>query len=140
MSESQPQGENVPVNVPAVVRIPFLNKFTKQCRILQGSRNPDFGNGRHHYLIQSFDKDGVITHELPIHFQEGGLAENPRHNGIFSVAALCVLIDHLESFQDGDFATDEGARAITHLKEAVHWLCARSDDRAARGVLGKHEK
>jgi len=138
MSEGQPTEDFV--NVPAAVRIPFLNKFTKQCRILHGPRNPEAGNGRHYYVIQSFDEDGVITHELPIHFQEGALTENPRHNGIFSVALMCVLIDHLESFQDGDFASDEAARAIIHLKEAVHWQCARSDERAARGVLGKHEK
>jgi hypothetical protein len=128
------------VNVPAEVRIPFLNKFTKNCRIRMGPRNPECGNGRYHYLIQSFDDDGVVTHELAIHFQEGALTENPRHNGIFGVALACVLIDHLKSYQDGEFATRESAIAITKLEEAVHWLSARSDDRASRGVLGQHKK
>ncbi len=127
-------------NVPAEVRIPFLNDFTRKCKILHGPRNPECGNGRHSYIIQSFDEDGVVDHELLIHFQEGALTENPRHNGIFSVALLCVAIDHLKSFQDGNFATREGAIAITHLEEAVHWLSARADERAARGVLGKHQK
>jgi hypothetical protein len=138
MPEGQPTESFV--NVPALVRIPFLNKFTKNCRILQGPRNPECGNGRYYYVIQSFDDDGVLTHELPIHFQEGALTENPHHNGIFGVALASVLIDHLESYQDGDFASDESAQAIIHFKEGVHWLCARADERATRGVLGKHQK
>lgn len=127
-------------NVPALVRIPFLNDFTRQCRILQGARNPECGNGRHSYTIQSLDDDGVVDHELAIHFQEGTLTEVTRHNGIFSVALLCVLIDHLKSFQDGDFASCYGAIAITDLEKALWALSARADERAARGVLGKHQK
>jgi hypothetical protein len=134
-------GETAPtMNVPAEVRIPFPNDVTRQCRIRQGPRNPEAGNGRHYYVIQLFDKDGVITHELPIHFQEGALGENPRHNGVFSIALLAVLKDHFESFQDGDYACPENAMVITMIHEAMLWLCARADERAARGVLGKHEK
>jgi hypothetical protein len=128
------------MNVPARVRIPFLNDFTRQCRILPGPRNPECGNARHYYLIQLFDKDGVITHELPIHFQEGALTENPRHNGVFSIALLAVLKDHFESFQDGDYACRENALVITKIEEAMLWACARADERATRGVLGKHQK
>lgn len=126
--------------IPEEVRIPFLNDFTRKCKIYRGPQNPECGNGRHSYQINSFNDDGTITHQLNIHFQEGALTANPQHNGIFGVALLCVAVDHLESFQDGEFASDEGAQAIIKLKEAVHWLCARSDERSARGVLGKHEK
>jgi hypothetical protein len=127
-------------NVPAEVRIPFLNDFTRKCKILHGPRNPECGNGRHSYHILSFDNDGVSDYETMIHFQEGALTETSRHNGIFSVALLCVLIDHLKSFQDGPFATGEAAIAITDLEKALWALCARADERAARGVLGQHKK
>jgi hypothetical protein len=132
--------EETTQNGPAEVRIPFLNDFTRKCRILPGPRNPECGNGRHSYIIQSFDDDGVVDHELAIHFQEGALTEVKRHNGIFSVALLCVLIDHLKSFQDGDFASRCGAIAITDLEKALWALSARADERAARGVLGQHKK
>lgn len=127
-------------NVPAEVRIPFLNDFTRKCKIYHGPRNPECGNGRHSYQIVSFNDDGVVDHELTIHFQEGALTENPSHNGVFSVALLCVIIDHLKSFQDGDFASRYGAIAVTDLEKALWALSARSDERATRGVLGKHEK
>ena len=127
-------------NVPAEVRIPFLNDFTRKCKIIQGPRNAACGNGRHSYWIQCFDDDGVIDYETAIHFQEGALTENAHHNGIFSVALLALIIDHLKSFQDGDFASRYGAIAITDLEKALWALSARADERAARGVLGKHQK
>ncbi len=126
-------------NVPAEVRIPFLNDFTRKCKITHGPRNPECGNGRHSYVIQSGNGDGSL-YEANIHFQEGALTEGVGFNGVFSIALLAVIVDHLKSFQDGPFATREGAIAITKLEEATHWLCARADERAARGVLGKHTK
>lgn len=69
-------------------------------------------------------------YEAKIDFQEGALT-TVGHNGLFSVAFLAILIDHLKSFQEGEFATREAAVAITNLEQAMHWLCARADERAA---------
>jgi hypothetical protein len=80
-----------------------------------------------------------VDFQTEIHFQEGALNAGP-HNGILSIAFLAILKDHLESFQEGEFASRETAVAITKIEEAIHWVAARADNRSSRGVLGKHEK
>jgi hypothetical protein len=134
LSESQPTE-----NVPAVVRIPFPNEITSRYKIEFGPISSNKGGGRHHYYISAVDADGNVDFKTEIHFQEGPLNAGP-HNGLLSIAVLAILKDHFQSFQDGEFASRETAIIITKLEEVMHWVCARSDERAARGVLGKHEK
>ena len=125
------------MHYPNNVRIPFLNDFTRKCEITACNHSENKGGGRHHYHVRCADERGV--YETQIDFQEGALT-TVGFNGLFSVAYLAILIDHLKSFQEGEFATREGAVAITNLEQAMHWLCARADERAARGVLGAHAK
>jgi hypothetical protein len=121
---------------PNQVRIPFLNDFTRKCTITASDHSVNRGGGRHHYHVKSEDERG--SYETNIDFQHGALT-TIGFNGLFSVAHLAILIDHLKSFQEGEFKTREGAIAITKLEEAMHWLCARADERASRGVLGAHK-
>lgn len=126
-------------NVPAEVRIPFLNEITSRYKITHGPTSPNKGGGRHHYYISAVNDAGEVDFETEIHFQTGALNPGP-HNGVLSIVVLAVLKDHLESFQEGEFKHRETAVAITKLEEVIHRICARADERAARAVLGKHEK
>jgi hypothetical protein len=135
---SQVEGQ-LGVNIPAEVRIPFLNDFTRKYKIIPGPLNPGCGNGRHTYQVLAFNDDGEVDYETTIHFQEGALTTTG-HNGVLSVVLLSILIDHFKSFQAGDFPSRETALMITKLEECLHWACARADERSSRGVLGDHKK
>lgn len=131
--------EGVPaVNVPAEVRIPFLNEITSRYKIFQGPISANRGGGRHHYKIIAFNNDGEVDFETEINFQQGALNEHP-HNGVLSIVLLAVLKDHFESFQEGEFKNRETAIAVTQLEEVMYRVCARADERQARNVLGKHQ-
>jgi hypothetical protein len=134
LSELQPTE-----NVPALVSIPFPNEITSRYKIEFGPISSNKGGGRHHYYISAVDADGKVDFRTEIHFQEGPLNDGP-HNGVLSIVMLALLKDHFESFQEGEFACDETANAIEKLDEVIHWVCARAANRAARGVLGKHQK
>ena len=60
--------------------------------------------------------------------------------GITENVLLAILIDRLMGFQAGPYACGENGSALAYLKAALSTLKARSDERAARGVLGKSEK
>jgi hypothetical protein len=117
------------------VKIPFQNPGLAHYQVFSGEANPKFGNGIHEYLV--LDTSGKTIDEVV--FQRGGLAEN-NVNGLLTPILLQILIDHLQSFQNGNLSNRETAIAITKLEEAVLWLAKRSDDRMNRNVLGKTEK
>lgn len=125
-------------NEPATVRIPFINEATKNWKIRVGPINPQNG-ARHSYWLEVIEADGISAFQHVLKFQEGAVKE-VGVNGLFSVPLLVALIDHLKSLNSGEYATGEAACAITNLEQALHWLCARADERAARGVLGQHAK
>jgi hypothetical protein len=128
-----------PQNVPAEVRIPFPNEITSRYKVFQGPVSTNKGGGRHHYKIVAFDADGVIDFETEIHFQEGALNQHP-HNGVLSIVLLAIMKDHFESFQEGEFANEHTALAIADLDKVIGHVVDRANERAARGVFGKHEK
>lgn len=59
--------------------------------------------------------------------------------GVTHEALLAILIDRLECFQAGKFANDYNATALDHLRAARAALLARTAEREARGVEGRHE-
>jgi hypothetical protein len=126
-------------NIPAEVRIPFLNEITSRYKIQHGPISPNPGGGRHHYYVSAVNDAGEVDFLTEIHFQEGPLNVGP-HNGLLSIVLLAILKDHFQSFQEGEFASRETPIMITKLEEVMHWLCARADERASRGVFGKHQK
>lgn len=100
---------------------------------------PGPGGAHHEYIvIQDLPTgDGIHTHLI---FQKG-----PRHDpaavaGLLDEDLLEIVRDRLRGFQSGEFATRENACALLHVEEALMWMNKRKEDRAARGVLGTHEK
>ena len=103
------------------------------------SDDRDENGGAHDYtldLVGGAPDSGGDT--FLIHFQNGPLLEAGM-NGISDEALLAIVIDRLEGFQTGPFRSRYNALAITKLEEAMHWLEARTNDRAKRGVEGTHK-
>jgi hypothetical protein len=120
------------------VRIPFPNLIQDRFQLLVGPKTPEAGNGRHYYVVQA-DDDPIPLLELQ--FQCGELNEpNSKVNGVLTTVILAALVDHLQSFQEGEFASRETALMITHLQEVQNWAARRQDDRSARGIQGKHAR
>lgn len=119
------------------VRIPFENKISKHFQI---SSNELDGLGIHHYHVEALNDAGDVVLSTPVNFQKGVIDEPfNAFNGLLSTVYLTILIDHLDSFNHGNFANDETKQAVNRLKEGLYWLCYRSDERDARGVLGQHK-
>jgi hypothetical protein len=59
--------------------------------------------------------------------------------GVYIETYLDLAKRRIQELNVGDFACRENSLAITKIEEALHWLKARADERAARGVLGKRE-
>lgn len=100
-------------------------------------------NGAHHRygFYRKSDVPGGDTLFVGfLQFQRGARNEPGSTPGLLSTAVLAALIDHHKAFQNGPYPSRENALVITKLEEALHWLRARADERAARGVLGKEQK
>lgn len=103
---------------------------------------PGAGGANHRYAISGFnagnnpseDVSMPIAHNTIV-FQNGPIAE-VGVNGVTHEALLAILIDRLEGFQRGKYASRENAIALTHLQDAQHWLQHRTRERMARGVEG----
>lgn len=117
----------------------FPNAISSWYGVFACENDPEAGNGRHHYQIIGHNPDGEKDFEAQIKFQKGPLPD-VGHNGILSSQLLAILIDHLQQYQTGPYASRETAIAITHLQEAENWIARRANERAGRGVLGKHAK
>ena len=61
-------------------------------------------------------------------------------NGTLVEDVLEVCKRRLDFYQDSRFACVENARALRSISNAIGELLDRRNDRAARGVLGKHEE
>lgn len=92
---------------------------------------PGAGGACHEYCIAG------PTFSVPINFQNGPIAE-AGVNGITHEALLAILIDRLEAFQAGPFASTFNADALTHLQGAQEALLSRTKERMARGFEGTH--
>jgi|ERR1043166_8774371 hypothetical protein len=113
------------------------------------------GNANHEYHIDVFQlgssaregQNGDIetfrsakhVGRWSIDFQKGPLKEAGA-NGISNEVLLAILIDRMQGFQSGPFASRENALALTKLEEAMMWLQKRTRDRLARGVEGTHQQ
>lgn len=106
---------------------------------------PGSGGANHRYEITGYDRrlnasfDGLDVNGTTILFQNGPIAESGV-NGITQEVLLAIVIDRLQSFQKGPYASRENALALTKLEEAKHWLFARTLERMQRGVEGTHAK
>ena len=81
---------------------------------------------------------------LDIAWQNGprgqeGTDELAAPNGAFVEDAIWAALQRLEFFQTSKYADDANAVAVSHLHQALQALNARRQERAKRGVEGKHE-
>ena len=123
---------------PNEVVVPFANPISSMFKVFACDSDPNAGGGRHRYKIVATNDKGDEA-VFFIGFQKGALPETS-FNGILSNVLVAVLIDHLRSYQEGQFKSRETALMITHLEEVEHWMARRADDRKTRGVLGAHAK
>jgi len=109
-------------------------------------RRGDIGPGGayHNYDIrvsQAIGGKGVEGATLAeVIFQKGPRKEKDAQHGVLDSDLLEIVKDRLEHFDKGEFATKEGAMALSHITEALLWLNKRVEDRIERQVLGTYEK
>lgn len=100
---------------------------------------PGSGGASHEYRVYNH-ADGMEDNIFAnIHFQNGPVQENGV-NGCHQEDLLLVVLDRLQSFQNGEFKCRENALAITMIEQAIHWLNHRTRDRQNRGVEGTSEQ
>jgi hypothetical protein len=91
---------------------------------------PGPGGANHEYDIMI--GQGGFT----MRFQKGAINESGV-NGITQEVLLAIVIDRLECFQNGPFASAFNAKALYHVKQAQDALLSRTRERISRGVEGK---
>ncbi|HEY1900744.1 MAG TPA: hypothetical protein VGG49_13230 [Steroidobacteraceae bacterium] len=109
---------------------------------------PGSGGANHLYEVTGFNsqsnpsdpwtkRHGQPAQHSTILFQNGPIGE-VGVNGITHEALLAILIDRLEAFQAGKFASTYNGEALVNLKNAQYALHARTKERQNRGVEGTH--
>lgn len=88
------------------------------------------GGANHHYEVSFGDQ-----FDYDILFQKGPIKE-AGNNGLTHEALLAILIDRLEGFQAGPYASEDNAIALEALRLALAALQKRTLERIARGVEG----
>lgn len=116
---------------------------------------PGPGGANHTYIICRNDKLHRIEYhdERPVEIHaepkailttiqmQCGPRKNPESaHGILDTDLLEIVRDRLKAFQNGNFACDENAHALSHIEEALLWMNKRVEDRIERNVLGTNEK
>jgi len=114
------------------------NVCLENCTITADDRDPKSG-ASHEYTIIVNRGDLADPIVAKIEFQNGPLKENGV-NGMTNEALLAIVVDRLEGFQEGQFASRESALALTAVQNALHWLHHRTRQRIARGVEGTWTK
>ena len=111
---------------------------------------PGAGGASHLYHISGFNtasnaSDPFVeryrqpAQHMTVLFQNGPIGEHGV-NGVTQEVLLAIVIDRLQSFQKGPYASRENALALTKIEEGLLWLQKRTLDRMARGVEGTHQK
>lgn len=116
---------------------------------IQVMDEPGSGGANHRYEITGFDTNTNPSATRPdgykvgfgriiILFQNGPIGEAGT-NGITHEALLEILIDRLEGFQRGPYASPSNQTALEHIRAAQESLHSRTKERTARGVEGTHK-
>jgi hypothetical protein len=118
----------------------ILNIGTKKYTVVNVLDEPGQGNANHEYVIQKSDKAEVVDNVLcSVSFQNGPIKE-AGVNGVHNEDLICIVMDRLAGFQQGDYACEANGEAIECLGEALEALLARTNEREQRGVEGIHKK
>jgi len=99
---------------------------------------PGPGNACHVYDINWGPKMSP-EQGVTVNFQHGPLQE-AGPNGLTNESLLAVVIDRLEGFQQGKYACEANAKALTSVKLALMNLKIRTTERISRGVEGSNEQ
>jgi hypothetical protein len=99
---------------------------------------PGPGGASHSYEIKVSGKFPSSAADHRIEFQKGPISE-VGINGVTQETLLTILIDRLEGFQSGQYASHLNAEALYHLQQAQKALQLRTKERMARGVEGTHQ-
>lgn len=99
---------------------------------------PGHGGACHHYTITiPGDTKTPYPTTFGIPFQNGPIAEYGV-NGLTHEALLAILIDRMEGFQAGPYASGDNQEALDAMRRAQTALQRRTLARMARGVEGTH--
>ena len=97
--------------------------------------DPGAGGACHEYEVSWKGKDKKKKSTL-IKFQKGPIQEKGQ-NGVTNEALLAIVLDRLQGFQNGKFATRLNELAIQNVQATLNILHTRTGDRITRGVEGK---
>jgi hypothetical protein len=100
---------------------------------------PGHGGACHCYSIEvpPDDKRNRPASRYRIDFQNGPINE-VGVNGLTHEALLAILIDRMEGFQAGPYASGDNQEALDAMRRAQTALQRRTLARMARGVEGTH--
>jgi hypothetical protein len=99
------------------------------------------GGANHKYSIVNKEiEDGGHQEYALIQFQNGARKLPDSIHGILDTDLLEIVRHRLLAFQQGQFATKENEKALTHIEEALLWMNKRVEDRIERNVLGTNNK
>lgn len=96
--------------------------------------------GAHHYYEFWLGPEHDNEELGYIQFQKGPRNVKGSTPGVVENAVLAVIEDRLASFQAGEFACNENADALMHIRLAMSAIKLRADRRAQRSVLGTYNK
>lgn len=108
--------------------------------LVQVHDEPGHGGACHFYTITipgDAKTPWPTTYGIP--FQNGPIAEHGV-NGLTHEALLAILIDRMEGFQAGQYASADNQEALDAMRRAQTALQRRTLARMARGVEGTHAK
>ena len=80
---------------------------------------------------------------ISIRWQEGPLGrdgERREPNGAFVEGVIAAAINRMEFYQSAQFACEENAEALAHLRSALSVLEMRTARREALGIEGTHSE
>lgn len=126
-----------------------VNELNETLEIIVAD-DPGVGGANHLYLvtglaggswvtpaISAAHDDGLVSDgdSVAIYFQNGPVPEHGA-NGVTHEVLLAILIDRLEGFQSGKFASKYNETALNYLKAAQNTLKARTAERLSQGIEG----
>lgn len=100
---------------------------------------PGQGGAHHEYEISFKEEKLGGSRKTRISFQNGPIKE-AGVNGISGEALLAIVIDRLDCFQEGPYASEDNAEALASIRQGLDWLQKRTRDRIERGVEGTNQK
>lgn len=133
--------ETPPLDVPRPLARRYLSAHRTNpvngCIEIAAMDEPGIGGAHHCYRVSVHPEGNHPSATTFIHFQNGAIAASGI-NGITNEALLAIVIDRLASFQEGPFACQSNADALSHAIASLGNLHRRTKARVAQGVEGTH--